>query len=197
MKKAGFLICGVLFAGLSAGRADFPDDARIDLIGDKEQVEIEVNGASPGAKAVHAEWRGDMAPYQINATFPASDKWEEGFIKFVPKKSGLVVISLAGPHLKKGSSEAPQVWVGYDDIRAEGAQLKNGSFEQVDPGGAVSGWYRPGGAAQNESRFEQKDAADGKTFAVVWHNARIQQSIQVEEGKPVTLTFKMRLVHDE
>lgn len=179
---------GLVALSALAAHADQRDEARIDLNGEGDQVQLDVSAISSGGKWVHAAWRKEMAPYQINATFPASEKWEEGSITFVPQSDGKVVLQLAGPNVKKQA-----VWVAYDDVRVIGAELKNGGFELKNASGAPQNWYRPQNNETEVATLRDKNAFEGTTCAAVWHNSRFTQALQVKKGKPVTVLFRMRL----
>lgn len=179
----------------AGARADYADDARVDINGEKDEIVLDIKKESSGGKAVHAEWRGDKKEFNINATFPASKKWGEGYLSFVPKKSGKVTICLAGPNVKDAKGISKLVCIAFDDIKADGAKIENGSFEQTEKGAPV-GWYRNEQEGGGIARLDEKEGADGRKSVVVWHNARYQQAFEVKEGKEVRISFKMRIVEE-
>ena len=174
-------------------RADERDDARIDLIAEKDQIEMVVQKTSEGATARHADWRKEMAPYYVVVLFPAAAEWKTASITFLPKGTGKVVLNLTGPNVK-GKNKVPEtIWIAYDDVKAEGTTIENGSFELLLPSGQPKGWYVPPYQTDLFGSVKKSGAADGLNYIVVWHNYRYAQSLNVTEGKPVTLTFRYRL----
>ncbi len=188
--KSPFLL--LTFCLIPVLHADLADEARVDLIGEADQIEIDVTETSPGAKAIRAGWRHEMAPFHINATFPITRRWEPISITFVPRSSGKVILSLAGPNITGGET----VWIGYDQVEVEGATLDNGSFEDIADSGRPARWYMPPSTSSENAEIRSGNAAEGKNYARVWHGSRFQQVLQVEEGQPVTLTLQARLLED-
>ncbi len=191
MRKVVWLLWMLVW--LPALQADERDDARIDLIAEKDQIEIVVQKMSEGGTSRHADWRKELAPYYIAAVFPASKEWKTGFINFLPKGAGKVVLNLAGPNIK-GKNKIPEnIWIAYDDIKVEGAALENGSFESLHPSGQPKGWHMPPYQTDIVGSVKKGGAPEGLNYVVVWHNSRYAQALTVTEGKPVTLTFRYRL----
>lgn len=192
MKTSGVVLVLALLTFIPL-HADDREEARVDLVGETDRVEITVQKMSEGGQSRHAEWRKEFAPYQVNATFPAGQSWRQGSITFQPKSSGKVVLQLAGPNVKAKNKIPETVWIAYDEVKVEGAALENGSFEAQHPGGQPKEWHVPPFQTDIVGYIKKGDAAEGHKYAVVWHNSRYAQTLQVTGGKPVTVTFQYRL----
>jgi len=176
MAVLGMLIC---FSELYA------DNARIDVSGTKEGIKITVGTVSEKGSSYNASWMDeDKNSQYILMQLPISDEWQQGKFSFTPNKDGKVTIGLMGewkPKDPQNPQELIPVWILYDDIVVENADLKNGSFD-----GGTDGWWL------NEGEGAQYIADDGHTkkgAVKVWHNAQAFQEIDVKAGKEVTVTF--------
>ncbi len=72
----------------------------------------------------------------------------------------------------------------WDDVRIEGAELRDGGFESAR-GTAAPNWQNGGGAivAQDSS----VPAVEGTHYARTWHNQTLFTSIRVTGNRPVTI----------
>lgn len=174
---------------------------RIDLNAEKDAVKLVVDATSEDARAKNSEWRKDKMDYWITAVFPSEgSRWSEGSLTFTPQSSGRVVIILKGPYARLQGSSGPArlVWVYFDEVRATGATVLNPGFEELE-GNRPANWYRqppPTGVTLEPESMADLDStqpAKGRFCARVWHHSAYSQAIQVEAGKPVTLTFRHRL----
>lgn len=109
------------------------------------------------------------------------ETFEEFEVTFTPKQDGEVNLSFRGNQAPEGKT----YFVAYDDIKIDGAELVNGSFEEVENGKA-KGWYAPDGALVTGS----DKAPDGKNYMIGAQKKGFGQKIKVTAGKPVTLKFK-------
>lgn len=183
-----------LFAGEEARTV------RIDLNAEKDSVKLAVNATSDGARAGNSEWRKDKMDYWITAVFPSEARWGESSLTFTPAASGRVVIILKGPYVRSAGADSPLklIWAYFDEIHATGAVVANPGFEQLQDDKPAS-WYRqpaPSGVKLPPESLADLDPiqpAEGRFSARVWHHSSFSQAIQVEAGKPVTLTFRHRL----
>ena len=78
----------------------------------------------------------------------------------------------------------------WDAIEADGAELRNGGFEQRD-----SGWQSGGGTVVRQS--SDAPAVSGTHLARTWHNQTLSTTLEVTGGRPVTLRVHARAVRPE
>lgn len=180
--------------------------ARIEVAGSwsSDQVDLDIDSVSEGGKATPANWAGaDPAKHMI-IEFPATAGWKEASFTFKPHKSGRVVIALLGSYYRVNSSskELYPILISYDDIKVEGATLKNPSFEDSDATGKPADWNLtdtenslPPIDDRNRAMVVTGNAVNGEKALRVWHNSRATQSLQVEAEKPVTISFSYRLAN--
>lgn len=198
LSPLGFGFLSLLALPLFAG--DESRTVRIDLNAEKDLVKLAVDATSDGARAANSEWRKEKADYWITAVFPSDSRWGESSITFTPATSGRVVIILKGPYIRGANSDSPLklVWAYFDEIRATGAIVQNPGFEELQGEKPVA-WYRqptPNGVKLPPESLADLDPIQpdkGRFAARVWHHSSYSQAIQVEAGKPVTLTFRHRL----
>ena len=82
------------------------------------------------------------------------------------------------------------VWVYNDDLRIEGADLANGSFEGPATRGVPRGWrpeVRPGLWIR-----DPKLATSGEYCVKTPHNHRFAQQIALTKGRTVTVRVRVR-----
>ena len=82
-----------------------------------------------------------------------------------------------------------ELWVCWDDVTIDGANVVNGGFEALDKKGGMKGW-----------RVNKKNivtGADGKKYVKVWHNARAAQKIKVKKGQKVTIKAKVKKMSEK
>ena len=76
----------------------------------------------------------------------------------------------------------------YYDFSAEGAEIKNGGFEEVDGQGKAVGWNQGGGLLISDPKV----AANGQHCIKTWHDGRFTQVLKVTNNQPVTIRLKAR-----
>ncbi len=155
--------------------------ARIDI----DSVEPEVLFLTPGeVKNGTAEnkpggtWRNSA----IRTSFPAAADWKQGSFSFTPDKDGALTIHVMGGWAKE---EADRSYVICDDVRIDGAELKNGDFEN-----GAQGWWKTG---KTKNAAVVDTAKSGDKAAKVNHDNGFMQKIAVKAEKPVTVTFWYKL----
>ncbi|MEA3400043.1 MAG: right-handed parallel beta-helix repeat-containing protein [Armatimonadota bacterium] len=164
-----------------------PARARIDVQASTEGLTLEA-----GTGSAVATWAEPPGSRLTGDTEPLpADSWEEFEYSFVPQADGEVSVQLmAQGQLSATGDEHIPLWVYFDHVRAEGAELQNGSFEQRDDAGRVVAWANSdnGGwlVPDAESAFE------GQCCVKVWHNGRFRQDLQVQAGVPVTIRAMVR-----
>lgn len=161
-------------------------DFRIDLQVKKNTCGLEFKGASEGLRRTRADWMKENADCRLMIRGKAGETWEEKSFQFASDEDCEVSINLmANPAGKK------RPWIAYDNIRIDGAEIKNGSFEDVDlEKGSSKDWSHLGKAKYVLKTAD--DAADGKNYIEVTHDNRGIQLIKCEKGRTVTVTFMVR-----
>lgn len=172
---AAFLSAAILFAG----------EFRIDLVSLKSDIDLEIQKTSEKFKIIDSPWYKEKRNQSIEIRGETSDQWKTYSITFLPKKSGNVNVRICAPYVKPG--ETPKV-CAYDNIRAEGAELKNGGFEEKVP---AHGWIPAWGTKDG---LMTGDAAEGKYYIRCTYRKAILQSLLCKEGVPVTITFMAKNV---
>ena len=160
-------------------------DFRIDLLVEKNVCGLEFIGASEGLRGRKAVWLKENADSRLVIVGKAGESWKEKNFQFTVNEDCEVNIHLMGE-----LSGKKRPWVAYDNIRIEGASIKNGSFEQVDAKRGLPGnWIN-----YSKSKYVLKtgDAADGKNYIEVSHDYRAIQKIKCQKGQLVTITFMVR-----
>ena len=154
---------------------------RLDFDGTKEGVVL-TPGKAEGGAINNASWFKD-APEKnkqyICAYFTAISEWKKGIVSFTPEKDGKIILQVKGAWDKDSSL---QTWTLIDCIQAEGAEVKNGNFED-----GITNWT-----------FQEKDgqkasisdiAKSGSKSIKVAHNYPVTQEIAVKAGQTVTISF--------
>ena len=154
---------------------------RIDLQVDKDICGLAPDGGSKDLSIAKATWKKDKADCRLQISGNSGKKWEEKWAQFIPAEDCIVEINLMSSSMKDYD-------VAYDNIRIEGASIKNGSFELVDSNGNLQNWRGMG----KKYVLKNTDAADGKNCVEVSHNNRAYQVIKCKKGQPVKITFMVR-----
>ena len=161
-------------------------DFRVDLLVEKYICGLEFKGASEGLRGTKAKWMKENADSRLVISGKAGENWEEKSFQFTAKEDCDVNI-----HLLADLAGKVRPWVAYDNIRIEGAAIKNGSFEHVDPQkGLPKSW-----TAYAKAKYLLKkgdDAGDGKRYVEVSHDNRAIQQIKCKKGQIVTVKFYVR-----
>ena len=152
-------------------------DFRIDLQVQKDICGLAPKSGSKGLSMSKADWKKDHSDRRLVMIGKSGEKWEEKWIRFIPKEDCQVSVLLMS------SSQTP---VAFDHIRIEGATVRNGSFEQVDSNNNLQSWHG------KKIVLKTTDAADGKNYIEVSQNDRASQWIKCKKGQPVKITFMVR-----
>lgn len=196
------LLGAALFSCLPILSAHSADNAMgsINLIG-RQGADFEVTKAPDGGQAAASGGGGDT---NVFVNFPITHAWKQFSFTITPKKSGRVLVLILGPYIlatpDKGTRELTPVFVCYDDFKVEGAEFKNGGFEKIDKAHNPIYWDDNTVATSNppiddnlRAALGDDNAPEGRYYARVWHNSRYLQSLTIEQGTPVTITFYARL----
>ena len=118
-------------------------------------------------------------------------EWRDMVYSFVSDRDGEVQISLMGrQHLSAVDRSWVPVWVYWDGITAEGAELVGGGFEELDATGVPVGWR--GSLGQSFVVTDERVAFAGSRCVKTWHNGRFTQALTVSKDAPVTIRAKVR-----
>lgn len=114
--------------------------------------------------------------------------WKPYSFTFTPAASGTINIEF------RGTKEAPaNQYVAYDTISAQGAELRNGGFEDINKGNPnPKFWW---GEFKPEQVSKDPDhAQSGTTFAVSRHGNAFRTNLKVTANQPVTITYFIKRV---
>lgn len=133
----------------------------------------------------HPGWVKDEAKRKktVTSNLPVSDeKWTKVTIELTPTEDGPMTIALRGQWEKKMRN-----WAYFDDITAEGAEIKNPGFEKT------GGWVFPKG----QQVLDESLAHSGKGAVLVWHDKAAYQTVRVKAGQPVKITAWIKFCKQE
>lgn len=173
------LAAAALSLCLAAQAAD--PQGRVDFDGTRDGIFLTFSPVE-GGKAVFAGWfkdKPDKNKQFVVSYFPASLDWKKSSVTVTPDKDGKVNLQLKGSWDKEPQK---QTWTLFDAVQVEGAELKNGNFED-----SADGW-RLGVNGELKASISDIAKSGGKS-AKVCHNAGVYQDIMVKAGQPVTVTF--------
>ena len=189
-----FLVAlGVLATTVRAEPPKLATSGRFDLSADTTVGAIEDGEVLAGSGNVsRMNWVPEVdRPRGYTVNFAISHMaWREFAVRFTPKATGPVTLTLMGPWEEESKGVIYRQEVLWDAIDADGATIENGGFE-TGPGGSAAGW-RGGGQVQAAS--SDVSAADGKRFARTWHNQTLATTFRVSGGTPVTIRVRARAV---
>ncbi len=164
----------------AAGESEF---ARIDIDAAAARIPLTIIEHKPGGSVTHQTW-GDAATrnQRIVAHYPVADSWKQAWVTFKGAKDGDVSVVLRGPYEKKGDGSLEELKVLYDCVSAEGAVIKDGSFEE-------GGCWRMADDAVVKNQFV---SLSGRACATLWHDSPATQTISIKKDQPVTIRFHFR-----
>lgn len=182
MKTALFTIIftSAFTLGLVAQAAPI-NAARIDIDSMAPDVVFLTPGETRNGTAENkpgGEWRNSA----IRTSFPAGADWKQGSFSFTPDKDGALTVHVIGAWARE---EADRTWVICDAVTVDGAEMKNGDFEN-----GTQGWWKTG---KEKSASLVDSAKSGEKAAKVNHDNGFMQKIAVKGGTPVTVSFWYKL----
>ena len=146
------------------------------------------NITSPSASVkLNQKAEGTRLDVIIDQAFLSSE-WAPYSFTFTPSASGTINIEF------RGTKEAPaNQYVAYDTISAQGAVLRNGSFEDFAPGKPnPKFWW---GEFKQEQVYKNPELAQsGTTFVLSRHDKPFRTSFKVTANQPVTITYFVQRV---
>ena len=158
-----------------------------------KKARIGIRGVSEaGEKKIKAigAWASDSsAVCAWGESKTLSDKWEDWTILVVPEEDCNLQIAIEGSwRLKeKGSKELLPIWADYDDLKIEGAVVKNASFESLNAQMLPESWK-----CVSANVVTGASAADGKTYIRACFSQPVIQTVAAKAGQAVTITAKVR-----
>jgi hypothetical protein len=158
----------------------------------RARIDIDPNGKkiTAGGGWVGCVLGGSNAVYVWGESkTPLSDKWEDMTVSVIPEEDCNLTIYLQGPHWpkEKGSKILVPIWAEYDDLKIEGATLKNAGFETLNDKMLPEAWKcSPGNVVTDTS------AAEGKTYIRARYGRSVCQTVAAKAGQAVTITVKVR-----
>lgn len=164
-----------VFAGLLAA-----GEFRIDLVSMKDNVNLEIRDPSGKFKIIDSPWYKEKRKQSIEIRGETTEEWRSCSFTFVPDKDGKVRLRVRAPYVKPGT---PPKVCAYDNIKVEGAELKNGSFEEKTlSSGWIPGWGTKDGLMTG-------DADDGNSYIRCTYAKSIGQDLVCKAGVPVKVSF--------
>ena len=122
------------------------------------------------------------------SSFPVTYRgWRKAAVQFTPAHAGTVRLTLMGPWEEASRGVLYRQEVLWDDIRVEGATLRDGGFETVR-GATAPAWQSGGGTILAQTKGVP--AVEGTHYARTWHNQTLSTTIRVTGGRPVTIRIR-------
>jgi len=123
--------------------------------------------------------------------------WEDVEIAFIPQKDGVVALHIRGrPHASQTKDrKLLPVWGYFDDVVVQGAELRNGGFEEMDAKGVPAGWryYTPSHSDILPLVVKGEESAHTGTHCVkLWYSGGFSYKLHVKKGQKVTVRAKVR-----
>ena len=165
----------VVSACVAACILNAADDLRIDLLAD---CDLACNAVSEGVTGAPARWMKAHPLRRLVVTAPAGEEWKAYSVTFTPETDGTIQLIVMG---NRKDQE-----IGYDKFTLSGGKLKNGDFEEIGCRSVPTGWILQPEALGSGGAFS------GTYCVRTSHDKRVQQSIPVKGGVPLTLTFFAR-----
>ncbi|APW61403.1 glycoside hydrolase family 5 protein [Paludisphaera borealis] len=186
-----FLLIPTAFA-LADEPVKLAGSARFDLTADAKTGAIDDGRITVGDGSIdRPNWLpADRQTGSYTVNFPVSRiGWRGLSVRFTPRATGTVAVTLMGPWEQASPGVLYRQEVLWDDLKADGAKLADGGFEQ-GKGAEVPGWESRGGTVVVQTA--EVAAASGDRYARTWHNETLSTKLEVTAGTPVTLHFKAR-----
>ncbi len=160
--------------------------ARVDLDGTKFKVVLTNFSVLPKGTGGNASWLKNEGKFYygvMQAEIPENTFTQVEF-RFTPLSSGTVYLWLKGPYARKtGETKNTPVFVFWDKVEVEGAEIKNGDFE--DTSFWILGTNVP--AQPDDAVFTKERVKSGNTSLRVWHDFSALQPLEVKANTPVVI----------
>lgn len=162
-------------------------EVRVDLFGQMELQDIAAQEPLKWQRFKHYEGKPQYLKSAMLLSKPLTDKWQKFEFSFVPAHTGTVSIMFHVPGSRKKENIKP---VLIDDVKSTGSEVKNGGFELLKEERKASGWT----FLKLAALITGDDAAEGKNYVRVSDSdGAAAQTITVQRGERVTVTFKAKL----
>lgn len=162
---------------------------RIDLYGLKGKVqfkELKVFG-SDKSKIQLARWKWVKGDSYALATFAGLqvNTWTQVGLKFTPTSTGKVRLLILGQPERNREGI-----IYFDNLEVKGAELFNQDFEEIDPSRKLPILWKRQNIKKNVETlagYSREYKKNGNISALVHHDSRLFQTIEVEKDKPVII----------
>ena len=167
-----------------------PSEARLWLTVPSGQPPLRDVRISAGS-AMPAPWEKDPAARERRweIRFPVRWwSWSELTVQFTPERDVTVELALNGPWAAQENGAMPRQEILWDGLSAEGAELRNGGFEEIS-NGLPAGWQSPWAPypAADAWPLAKANPLAGTHLAASWCERPLTQSLQLTAGRTVTL----------
>ncbi len=169
-------------------------EGRIDIYVVNEAFNLAQTSGSDGTTVADCPWLGEgKARTAVTCSKRLGREWEEIWVEFVPEADGEVDIDLQGEWYEKGGDDDVRlVWA--DDVRVEGAQVRNGGFEEAAADGRPAGWRFTGTFPMERYSRDGSVAHGGGACVAVWYGSQARQSFAVRAGERYRVSAWFRVL---
>lgn len=161
--------------------------ARLDILL-RDDIEVKVLNISSGGKVTESAW-GDSRT--LVSLFPATTTWKSASLTIQSNQDGRVTLMPMSDKIKN----EPPAFIRYDAMRSSDESLQNGNFESSGENGAPRWWSASdaeGEEPEARASVVEGGALEGNRSIRVWHDSKYAQSISLQAGVPVTISFSYR-----
>ncbi|HOK05219.1 MAG TPA: hypothetical protein P5270_02085 [Victivallales bacterium] len=157
--------------------------ARIDIDGTNNTINLTLDANLQGGWGTNASWFDDDAKNKeyVLVIFQTTDNWSQSSFSFLPTKDGEVSLILRSRWIPDKTKEEEE-WTLFDNIVVEGAEIKNGNFEEGN-----SSWNLNG-----NSEIVTEGKQNNKCVKVS-HDSPAIQNMTVNKDKKVKITFQHKI----
>ncbi len=167
-------------------------------------ADVPVKIAFPSIGCKPFRMNEDTRKFTVTAYRNLDAQYKRYEFTIMPEKDGFLKLELKGQYSRnKGKKQPNQVWITFDDIKAVGTEIRNGSFEALrtdKQGQPIVGWVFVVTSPEYEVRLLKDDgnAFEGKNAVSVWHNAFcFQEKIPLKKGMKTTFSFAAKYADTE
>jgi endoglucanase len=199
MRSLGFVLATIgamamatAWMAVGAEPVKLADAARFDLSADARAGSLDDGHVIEGNGSIaRMSWAPQFEqPRAYTVSFPITHlRWRSMAVRFTPARDGTVTLTLMGPWEEASKGLIYRQEVLWDDVRASGAALDNGSFESTRDA-AGPRWHNGGGTIERQK--PDLTAVEGTHYARTWHNQTLFTTLGVAAGRPVTIRLSAR-----
>jgi len=174
------MVLGFLASPVLAGEGR----ARIDITASTGKLDF-VQSENKKIKISNADWIKDeekKARYITSDLTVSDEKWTKVTLEVTPSEDAKLNLVLRGQW-----SKTKMNWAYFDDVSIEGAEIKNGGFEEP-------GKWR---FSKSQQILDESLAHSGKGAVLVWHNKSASQAVTVKGGVPLKITAWVKFCKQE